>query len=168
MDVVNLKNGMFERFCQTTNQENMVYDEMVEYADFCNPDCVGIYVDLYKCANTPEQHKHVLEHILSFVIDEDTFTYHDEIIQNLREIVSLVDCLDEKDDDMFDAICMKVLNFFRNQYQSSVWETGQYGHVPEASIAESSKELIEVAEIIISTDMHNMRSYRMALSVLGA
>ena len=157
-----------ENFCQARNLENMAYDDMVEYADSYLYHDIDAYVALYKSANTPWQRKHALEHIYS-IIDDDTFMYHDELIQNLKKIVFLgEEFLDEKDETKFDAICGKILNFYRNQFQSSVWCIGQVGSIPDVPIETSSKELQEVAEIIISTDMRNLESYQMALAILGA
>lgn len=161
-------NGRLENFCQAGKMENMVYDEMVEYADSYNSDCVSMYVDLYKCAKISKRNNHILEHIYSIIIDEDTFKYPYEIIRDFKEVISLTDFLDEKDEDKFDDICRKILNFFRKQYRDSIWGNGQNGTAPYASIVASSMELTEVAEIIISTDMRNLRSYQMALSVLGS
>ena len=149
-----------------------IYDAMVEYADSYHPGytCydMDMYVALYKCAKTSKERKHVLEHIYSIIAD-DSFQYHDELIQNLKEFTQMKDFLNEKDVEEFDAICMEALNFFEKQKKESEFETfaGQSDFIPDVPLWKAYGELKEVAEIIVSTDMHNLESYQNARIVLG-
>ena len=147
--------------------KNTDYEKMLEYADAYLYDDIKVYIALYKCANTHWQRNRIMKHIQNIIVNADSFQLSDDLIEKFREFVSLKDFLDERDEETFDIICMDVLNFFRNQFQDSIWGIGQYNSTPEFSIVESSEELREVAEIIISTDMR-MTSYQIAVEVLGA
>lgn len=156
-------------FYQANGQsvKNTDYDEMMEYADSYACDDIEMYVALYRCANTHWQRNRVLKHIHNIIIDTDSVECGEDLIQKFKEFVSLKDYLDERDEEKFDSICMKVIDFFINRFQNSVWRLGRSNSAPETSILESSEELKEVAEIIISTDMR-MESYQVALQVMGA
>jgi hypothetical protein len=152
--------------------KSTIYDAMVEYADSYHPGytCydMDMYVALYKCAKTLKQRKHALEHIYSIIAD-DSFQYHDELIQNLREFTQMKDFLNEKDVEEFDAICMEALDFFKKKKEESEFETfaGQADFIPDVPLWKASEELKEVAKVIVGTDMHNLESYQNARIVLG-
>ena len=152
--------------------KSTIYDAMVEYADSYHPGytCydMDMYVALYKCAKTSKQRKHVLEHIYSIIAD-DSFQYHGELIQNLKEFTQMKDFLNEKDVEEFDAICMEALDFFKKKKEESEFETfaGQADFIPDVPLWKASEELKEVAEVIVGTDMHNLESYQNARIVLG-
>lgn len=162
---------LFEQFgnCQAngTSVKNTDYEKMLEYADAYLYDDIKVYIVLYKCANTQWQRNRIMKHIQNIIVNTDSIQFSDDLIEKFREFVSLKDFLDERDEETFDIICMNVLNFFRNQFQDSIWGIGHYDSIPEFSIVESSEELREVAELIISTDMR-MTSYQMAVEALGA
>ena len=167
-------NDLLVGFEQAKNDavKSTIYDAMVEYADSYHDGytCydMDMYVALYKCAKTSRQRKHALKHIQDIIAD-DSFQYHDELIQNLKEFTQMKDFLNEKDVEEFDAICMEALDFFEKQKKESVFETfaGQADFIPDVPLWQADKELKEVAEIIVSTDMHNLESYQNAQLVLG-
>ena len=152
--------------------KSTIYDAMVEYADSYHPDYIcydmNMYVSLYKCAKTSRQRKQVLERIYSIIAD-DSFQYHDELIQNFKEFTLIKEFLNEKDVEEFEAICMKALDFFEKKKKESEFETfaGQADFIPDVPLWKAYQELNEVAEIIVSTDMHNLESYQDAQLVLG-
>ena len=152
--------------------KSTIYDAMVEYADSYRPGytCydMDMYVALYKCAKTSKERKHVLEHIYSIIAD-DSYQYHDELIQNFKEFTQIKEFLNEKDVEEFDAICMEALDLFEKQKKKSEFETfaGQGDFIPDVPLLKAYEELKEVAEIIVSTGMHNLESYQAAASVLG-
>ena len=152
--------------------KNTIYDAMVEYADSYHPGytCydMDMYVALYRCANTNRERRHALEHIKGIIVD-DSYQYHDELIQNLKEFTQIKEFLNEKDVEEFDAICMKALDFFEKQKKESEFETfaGQADFIPDVPLLKAYEELKEAAEIIVSTDMHNLESYQNAQLVLG-
>jgi len=152
--------------------KSTIYDAMVEYADSYHPGyaCydMDMYVALYKCAKTSKNRKHALEHIYSIITD-DSFQYHDELIQNFKEFTQMKEILNEDDVEEFDAICTEALDFFEKQKKESEFETfaGQADFIPEVPLWKAYEELKEVAEIIVSTDMHNLESYQNAQLVLG-
>ena len=152
--------------------KNTIYDAMVEYADSYHPGytCydMDMYVALYKCAKTSKERRHALEHIQNIIVD-DSYQYHDELIQNLKEFTQIKEFLNEKDVEEFDAICMKALDFFEKQKKESEFETfaGQADFIPDVPLLKAYEELKEAAEIIVSTDMHNLESYQNAQLVLG-
>ena len=167
-------NGLLVAFEQAENSavKSTIYDAMVEYADSYHPGYVcydmDMYVALYKCARTKTQRRHALEHIQSIIAD-DSFQYHDELIDNFKEFVSMKECLKENDVETFDAICMEALDFFEKQKKESEFETfaGQADFIPDVPLLQADEELREVAEVIVSTDMHNLESYQNAQLVLG-
>ena len=152
--------------------KSTIYDAMVEYADSYHPGytCydMDMYVALYKCAKTSKQRKQALEHIYSIIVD-DSFQYHDELIQNFKEFTQMNEFLNEDDVEEFDAICIKALDFFEQQKKESEFETfaGQADFIPDVPLWKAYGELNEMAEIIIATDMHNLESYQNAQLVLG-
>jgi len=166
--------NLLERFYQAKSDavKSTIYDAMVEYADSYHPgySCydMDMYVALYKCAKTSKERKHALEHIYSIIAD-DSFQYHDELIDNFKEFVSMKEYLNEKDVEEFDAICMEALDFFEKQKKESEFETfaGQADFIPDVPLWKAYEELKEVAEIIVSTGMHNLESYQNAQLVLG-
>ena len=166
--------SLLDGFFQANNDavRSVIFEEMEEYAYSYRPDytCydMDMYVALYKCAKTSKQRKHVLEHIYSIIAD-DSFQYHGELIQNLKEFTQMKDFLNEKDVEEFDVICMEALDFFEKKKKESEFETfaGQADFIPDVPLCEAYGELKEVAEIIVSTDMHNLESYQNAQLVLG-
>ena len=165
---------LLDRFYQATTEaeKNTIYGEMEGYAysfrrDYSCYD-VDMYVALYKCAKTDEQREHALQNIQD-VIDEDAFQYHDELIENLRQFVSIIDSLKEEDEKKFDTICMQAFDFFDKQLQWSYNQAmcGQAGFIPDVPLGVAERERREVAEIIASTGMRNLESYQAAASVLG-
>jgi hypothetical protein len=165
---------LLETFYQANNDavRSVIFEEMEEYAYSYRPDytCydMDMYVALYKCAKTSQQRKHVLEHIQS-IIDEDAFQYHDELIENLRQFVSIIGFLKEEDEEEFDTICMQAFEFFDKQLQWSYDQAicGQADFIPDVPLGVAERERREVAEIIVSTGMRNLESYQAAASVLG-
>ena len=151
---------------------NTIYDAMVEYADSYHDGytCydMDMYVALYKCARTNRQRKHVLKHIQSIITD-DSFQYHDELIDNFKEFISMKEFLNEKDAEVFDALCKKILDFFEKQKEESEFEAraGQSDFIPDVPVWKADEELREVAEILVGTDMHNLESYQRAREILG-
>ena len=173
LSMTNYFRDLLECFYQANGtMKNTIYDEMVEYADSYHPGYVcydmDMYVALYKCAKTNKQREHVLEHI-SDIVDDDSFQFHDELIKNLKEFTLMKEFLNENDAEKFDAICMQVLDFFKKQKKESEFEAfaGQSDFIPDVPVWKANGELKEVAEIIVSTDMRGMESYREALVVLG-
>ena len=165
---------MLERFDQAKSKSlrSTIYDAMVEYANSYHPGytCydMDMYIALYKRAKTSKERKHVLEHIYSIITD-DAFQYHDELIQNFKEFIQINEFLNEKDVEKFDAICMKALDFFVKQKKESEFEAfvGQADFIPDMPLRNAYAELKEVAEIIVSTGMPNLKSYQKAQLVLG-
>ena len=166
--------SLLERFYQASNdaEKSEIYDAMEEYAysfrrDYSCYDA-DMYVALYKCAKTSEQRNRALNHIQD-IIDEDAFQYHDELIENLRQFVSIKDSLKEEDEKKFDTICMKAFDFFDKQLQWSYDQAmcGQADFIPDVPLGVAERERREVAEIIVSTDMRNLESYQACASVLG-
>ena len=166
--------SLLDGFFQANNEvvKSTIYDAMVEYADSYHPGytCydMDMYVALYKCAKTSKERKHALEHIYSIIAD-DSYQYHDELIQNFKEFTQIREFLNEKDVEEFDAICMEALDFFEKQKKESEFETfaGQSDFIPDVPLWKAYEELKEVAEIIVSTGMHNLESYQNAQLVLG-
>lgn len=164
---------MLERFYQANSEteKNTIYDEMVEYADSYHDGYVcydmDIYVALYKCARTSRQRKHALEHIQDIIID-DSYQFSDELIENFKEFTHISEFLNEKDEEVFDALCMKVLNFFGNRKKESEFEAfaEHYDIASEIPVWGSNAQLKEVAEIVVGANMHNA-SYHMAQTILG-
>ena len=164
---------LLERFYQANSDavKNKIYDEMVEYADSYHPGYVcydmDMYAALYKCAKTKKQRKHALEHIQDIIID-DAFQFSDEIIQNFKEFALMAEFLDENDEEEFDFLCNQVLNFFAKQKKESEFEAfaGQSDFIPEVPVWKANSQLKEVAETVVSANMHN-KSYHVALSILG-
>ena len=150
--------------------KSTIYDAMVEYADSYHPGytCydMDMYVALYKCAKTSKNRKHALEHIYSIIAD-DSFQYHDELIQNFKEFAQMKEFLNEDDVEEFDVICMEALDFFEKQKKESEFDTFAGESIPDVPLLKAYEELKEVAEIIVSTDMHNLESYQNARIVLG-
>lgn len=152
--------------------KSTIYDAMVEYVDSYHPGytCydMDMYIALYKCAKTSKERKRALEHIYSIIAD-DSYQYHDELIQNFKEFTQVKEFLNEKDVEEFDAICMEALDFFERQKKESEFETfaGQADFIPDVPLWKAYEELKEVAEIIVSTGMHNLESYQNAQIVLG-
>ena len=166
--------SLLDGFFQANNEvvKSTIYDAMVGYADSYHPGytCydMDMYVALYKCAKTSKERKHALEHIYSIIAD-DSYQYHDELIQNFKEFTQIREFLNEKDVEEFDAICMEALDFFEKQKKESEFETfaGQSDFIPDVPLWKAYEELKEVAEIIVSTGMHNLESYQNAQLVLG-
>ena len=166
--------SLLDGFFQANNEvvKSTIYDAMVEYADSYHPGytCydMDMYVALYKCAKTSKERKHALEHIYSIIAD-DSYQYHDELIQNFKEFTQIREFLNEKDVEEFDAICMEALDFFEKQKKESEFEpfAGQSDFIPDVPLWKAYEELKEVAEIIVSTGMHNLESYQNAQLVLG-
>ena len=163
---------MLEHFYQAQDdaERSKIYDEMEEYAYSYRPDysCydVDMYVALYKCANTNQQREHALAHIQD-VIDDGALN-HEELIENLRQFVSIKDSLREEDEEKFDTICMKAFDFFDKEL---VWAhdlamRGQADFYPDVPLGVTEREREEVSKIIVSTDMRNLESYQAASSVL--
>lgn len=172
--MVKFFNELLERFYQASNdaEKSEIYDAMEEYAysfrrDYSCYDA-DMYVALYKCAKTSEQRNRALNHIQD-IIDEDAFQYHDELIENLRQFVSIIDSLKEEDEKKFDTICMKAFDFFDKQLQWSYDQAmcGQADFIPDVPLGVAERERREVAEIIASTGMRNLESYQACASVLG-
>ena len=167
-------NDLLVGFQQAKNDavKSTIYDAMVEYADSYHDGYVcydmAMYVALYKCAKTSKQRKYALEHI-QYIIADDSFQYHDELIQNLKEFTQMKDFLNEKDVEKFDAICKEALDFFKKKKEESKFETfaGQADFIPDVPLWKASEELKEVAEVIVGTDMHNLKSYQNAQLVFG-
>jgi hypothetical protein len=165
---------LVEGYNQAKNDavKSTIYDAMVEYADSYHPGytCydMDMYVALYKCAKTSKERKHSLEHIYSIIAD-DSFQYHDELIQNLKEFTQMRDFLNENDVEEFDAICMEALDFFEKKKKESEFEAfaGQADFIPEVPLWKAYEELKEVAEIIVGTDMRGLESYQNAKQILG-
>ena len=170
----NYFNDLLETFYQANNDavRSVIFEEMEEYAYSYRPDytCydMDMYVALYKCAKTSQQRKHVLEHIQS-IVDEDAFQSHEELIENLRQFVSITGSLKEEDEKEFDTICMQAFDFFDKQLQWSYDQAmcGQADFIPDVPLGVAERERREVAEIIASTGMRNLESYQAAASVLG-
>lgn len=170
----NYFNDLLVGFQQAKNSavRSIIYDAMVEYADSYHDGytCydMDMHIALYKCAKTSKQRKHALEHIYSIIAD-DSFQYHDELIQNLKEFTQMKDYLNEKDVEEFDAICMEALDFFKKKKEESEFETftGQTDFIPNVPLWKANEELKEVAEVIVGTDMHNLESYQNAQLILG-
>jgi len=169
-DFASLLDGFFKANNEVV--KSTIYDAMVEYADSYHPGytCydMDMYVALYKCAKTSKERKHALEHIYSIIAD-DSYQYHDELIQNFKEFTQIREFLNEKDVEEFDAICMEALDFFEKQKKESEFETfaGQSDFIPDVPLWKAYEELKEVAEIIVSTGMNNLESYQNAQLVLG-
>lgn len=165
---------LLEQFNQANNDsvKNTIYDAMVEYADSYHPGytCydMDMFVALYKCAKTNEQREHALEHIQDIIVD-DSYQYHDELIQNFKEFTLMKEFLNENDEEVFDAMCKEFLDFFIKQKKESEFEAfaGQADFIPNAPVDIARKELKEVAEIIVGTDMRRIESYRKASEVHG-
>lgn len=164
---------MLEHFNQAQDdaERSKIYDEMEEYAYSYRPDysCydVDMYVALYKCAKTNQQREHALVHIQDII--DDGALNHEELIENLKQFVSIKDSLKEEDEEKFDTICMKAFNFFDKEL---VWAydqamCGQADFYPDVPLGVTEREREEVSEIIVSTDMRNLESYQAASSVLG-
>ena len=166
--------NLLVRFSQASNdvEKKSIYDEMVGYADSCHDGYVcydmDMYVALYKCAITSKDRKHALKDIQSIIID-DSYQFHDELIQNLEEFTQMKEFLNEDDVEEFDAICMEALDFFEKQKKESEFETfaGQADFIPEVPLWKAYEELKEVAEIIVGTDMRGLESYQNAKQILG-
>ena len=165
---------LLEQFNQANNDsvKNTIYDAMVEYADSYHDGytCydMDMFVALYKCAKTNKQRSHALEHIQDIIVD-DSYQYHDELIQNFKEFTLMKEFLNENDEEVFDAMCKEFLDFFIKQKKESEFEAfaGQADFIPNVPVDTARKELKEVAEIIVSTDMRNLQSYQKAREVLG-
>ena len=161
-------NELLERFYQATTEaeKNTIYGEMEGYAYSFRRD-YSCY-DVYKCAKTDEQREHALQNIQD-VIDEDAFQTHEELIENLRQFVSITGSLKEEDEKKFDTICMQAFDFFDKQLQWSYDQAmcGQADFIPDVPLGVAERERREVAEIIASTGMRNLESYQAAASVLG-
>ena len=144
---------------------------MVKYTQEYHPGYVcydmDMYTALYKCAMTSEQRNEALDKVDSIITD-DCYQSHDEIISNFREFLSLKDFIHEKDILYFDDICSDELDFFKKQLE---WvrdqaKCGQADFGCDVSIPEAKKELKEIAELIVFTDMTNLKSYKEASKVL--
>lgn len=168
--------SLLEGYNNPANNEtvkSVINDAIEEYAYSYQPGytCydMDMYVALYKYGKTPQQRKRALEHIQD-IIDDDSYQYHDELIKNLREFTLIKDSLREEDEDSFDAICTKSLDFFKKELQWSLTQAkcGQADFIPDVPVWKASEELKEVAQIIVGTDMHNLQSYQSAREVLGA
>jgi len=165
---------LLEQFNQADNRsvKNTIYDAMVEYADSYHPGytCydMDMFVALYKCARTNKQRKHALKHIQDIIVD-DSYQYHDELIKNFKEFTLMKEFLNERDEEVFDALCKEVLDFFVKQKEESEFEAGagQGDFVPDVPVWKAHQELKEVAEILVGTDMHDLESYEMAVEILG-
>ncbi len=166
-------NELLDRFYQASSstKKNEIYDEMVEYADSYHDGYVcydmDMYVALYKCAKTLKQRKHALEHIQDIIID-DSCQFSDELIENFKEFTHISEFLNEKDEEVFDALCMKVLNFFGNRKKESEFEAfaEHYDIASEIPVWGSNAQLKEVAKIVVGANMHN-GSYAVAQTILG-
>lgn len=124
-----------------------LYDAMVtEVTAHCKAVRYGcynmyMYTALYKCAITSTQRKYALDEASSIIVD-DAYQSHEELIANLKEFVSLSECLNEEDKAYFDDICITSLNFFKKS-----------GKI---------ENLKKIAEIIVSTKMLDSESYKQA------
>ena len=152
--------------------KSTIYDAMVEYADSYHDGYVcydmDMFVALYKCARTNRQRKHALKHIQDIIVD-DSYQYHDELIKNFKEFTLMKEFLNERDEEAFDAICEEVLDFFVKQKEESEFEAraGQADFIPDVPVWKADKELREVAEILVRTDMRDLESYQRAVEILG-
>lgn len=165
---------LLEGFNQANNDtvKNVIYHSMEEFAYSYHPGytCydIDMYIVLYKCAKTSKQRKHVFEQIQD-IIDDDAFQTHEELIKNLREVVSLTEFLKEEDEEKFDLVCTKSLDFFKKQLSWSRAQArcGQSDFIPDTPLNVAEDELKEVAEIIVSADKRNSASYQDAAKILG-
>jgi len=64
---------------------------------------------------------------------------------------------------------MEALDCFEKQKKESEFTSfaGQSDFIPDVPLWKADEELREVAEVIVSTDMHNLESYQNAQLVLG-
>lgn len=147
--------------------KNTIYDAMVNYTSEYHPGYVcydmDMYVELYKCATTPEQRKHALDEMYSIII-EDSYQFYDEIVQNFKEVVCLTPFLKKNDIVEFDILCMTVLDYFKKELK---WSEDQPKCV-QFGIPDAKGCLKIVAGLIVDTNMPNLETYREALVVLGA
>ena len=147
--------------------KNLIYQAMVNYTSEYHPGYIcydmDMYVELYKCATTPEQRKHALDEMYSIII-EDSYQFYDEIVQNFKEVVCLTPFLKKNDIVEFDILCMTVLDYFKKELK---WSEDQPKCV-QFGIPDAKGYLTIVAGLIVDTNMPNLETYREALVVLGA
>jgi hypothetical protein len=149
----------------------LIYEAMLKYANEYHVGYVcydmDMYVALYKYAIEPGQRKHALDHMNNIIVD-DSHQSHEELIENLREVVSLVDILDDEDKGMFNRICVQSLNFFDKKLKSveDRAESDQANSSTGASVDWAREELREVANSIISTEMADLECYQEAIKAL--
>ena len=150
-----------------------IYNEMLMVVNsYCKNVRYGcydmfMYVALYKCAVTPQQYEYALNQAYS-IIDDAAFQENDDLISNIKEFVSLADCLREEDKVEFDIICMTELDFFQKELEwaKDQVKCGQADFGADVSIPNAVNELREVAELIVSTGMSDLESYREAIKHL--
>ena len=164
---------MFDGFNQSDNDgvRCIIYDAMVNYASEYHPGYVcydmDMYVALYKCAIMRHQCEHALKKIREIITDD--FIGNDELISNFEQFILIKDSLMELDVDEFDNLCMMELLFFKKQFDESIFEgnAGMNDFIPPIPVDEAESNLKKVAQLIVSTDMPNLKSYQAALKSLA-
>lgn len=146
--------------------KNLIYQAMVNYTSEYHPGYIcydmDMYVELYKCATTPEQRKHALDEMYSIII-EDSYQFYDEIVQNFKEVACLTPFLKKNDIVEFDILCMTVLDYFKKELK---WSEDQPKSV-QFGIPDAESCLKIVAGLIVGTNMSSLETYREAKKILG-
>ena len=148
----------------------IIYDAMVKYASEYHPGYVcydmDMYVALYKCATNSGQREYALNKISS-IIDDD-YIGHEELVNNFMEFISMKEFLDDENKTEFDILCMTELDFFKKslKWAEDLAKCGQADFYPDVPISKAEGELKKVAELIVSTGMSDLESYKEALEVL--
>ena len=147
-----------------------IYDAMTKYADEYHPGytCydMDMYAELYKCAITSPQRKHALQ-LMSNIIVDDSFQYHNELIENLKEVLCLTPFLKKDDITEFDILCMMELDYFKKElkWTEDQAKCGQADFIPDVPVEKVKEELKRVAAFILSTNMPNLESYKEAYKI---
>ena len=151
--------------------KGVLYNLMKEYAYSYQHGYVcydmDMYVALYKCANTSQERKIALEHMLG-IMGDDAFQTNKELLQDFKEFISLKKILKDEDKQDFDIICLEALDVFKKnlKWSQELAKCGQADFYPDVPISETKGELKEIAELIISIGMSDMVSHQEALKVL--
>ena len=117
-----------------------------------------LYVAIYKCSLTASQRRYALEHIGGFICDD--YCGGDGILFNFEEFIIMKDFLHKDDVKQFDSLCKSVLYHFMDLFEESL--RPKKHHILPLDSKLCKKELKKAVEIVKSTGMKELESYKLA------
>ena len=150
-----------------------IYDAMLNQVNaYCKNVRYGcydmyMYTALYKCAITSQERIDVLERICS-IIDDDSYQYHDALIENFKEFICMSPFLRKENKIEFDILCMMEIDFFKKSLKWSE-DQAKCGHadfIPDIPVNTARKELKDVAALVLASNMPDLESYKEAYKII--